>query len=556
MLAIVAAIPIIIVGVLMIGYMWPSSKAMPVGWLAAVAIAAIGWKMPVKWLAAATIGGVINAFSILLIVFGALLILQLMKKSGGVNGISNSMTSVSTDRRVQVIIIAWLMGAFFEGAAGFGTPAAVGAPLLVGMGFPPLVAAIAALIADSAPVTFGAVGVPIWGGFAALKSMISLPVVSNGTRIAEFVAFLDSIGAFAGLLHFLVGSFVPLVIVAMMTKITEGSFKNGLKVWPLALFGGLCFTVPEVIIANFVGPELPSLLGSLIALPIFIYAVSKGFLVPEKKWDFPPREEWGEDWEGEVKAGEGDDTDGKEVSTFKAWLPYILIGLILLIGRLEVFNLTPLLKAWSIGWYNIFGTSIGKGITPLYNPGIFPFIFIALIIPALHGLKGGKASEAWKDTFKMIKPAAIALFFALGMVYIMMNSGVPTGTDSMLIVMAKAAAGIAGKVWYLVAPLVGILGAFISGSNTTSDIMFGPFQYGTAMEAGIPVTPTLALQAIGGAAGNMICIHNVVAALTTVGLTGKEGLVIKKNLVVSLLYGLIAGFLAWMIVLFFVPGIF
>lgn len=555
-LATVAALPILIVGILMIGYMWPSSKAMPVGWLTAVVIAVIGWKMPVQWLAAATIGGIINAFSILLIVFGALLILQLMKKSGGINGISHSMTSVSTDRRVQVIIIAWLMGAFFEGAAGFGTPAAVGAPLMVGMGFPPLVAVVAALVADSTPVTFGAVGVPIWGGFAALKSMIGLPVLSNGTQIAEFVDFLERTGAFAGLLHFLVGSFVPLVIVMMMTKITEGSIRNGLKVWPLALFGGLCFTIPKVLIANFVGPELPSLLGSLIALPVFIFAVSKGFLVPQEKWDFPPREQWGEDWEGEIKAGQGDETAGQRINTFKAWLPYILIGLILLVGRLEVFNLTPILKSWTIGWYNIFGTSIGRGVTPFYNPGIFPFIFIALIIPALHGLKGGKAMEAWKDTFKMIKPASIALFFALGMVYIMMNSGALAGTDSMLMVMAKEAAGIAGSFWYLVAPLVGILGAFISGSNTASNIMFGPFQYGTAVQAGIPIIPTLSLQALGGAAGNMICIHNVVAALTTVGLIGKEGLVIRKNLLVSLLYGFMAGILAWLLVAFVMPNIF
>ncbi len=555
MLALVAALPIIIVGVLMIGYMWPASKAMPVGWITALIIAAVGWNMPARWLTAATIGGVINAFDILLIVFGALLILQLMKKSGGVYGISHSMTSVSIDRRVQVIIIAWLMGSFFEGAAGFGTPAAVAAPLLVGMGFPPLIAATSALIADSAAVSFGAVGVPIWGGFAALEDLISFPVNNNGAAL-QFIEFLHNIGAFTGLLHFLVGSFVPLVIVALMTKIVDGSYRKGLEIWPLALLGGVVFTLPEVLIANFVGPELPSLLGSLIALPVFIFIVSKGILVPKEKWTFPAHEEWEDDWEGEIKAGEEENAATVKVSTFKAWLPYVLIGLILLIGRLEVFKLTPILKSWSIGWSNILDTTIGKAITPFYNPGVFPFIFIAILIPFLHNMDKGKAKEAWKETFNMIKPAAIALFFALAMVYIMMNSGGATGEDSMLIVMAKAAASTVGGIWYLVAPLVGILGAFISGSNTTSDIMFGPFQYGTAMASGLPVTPTLALQALGGAAGNMICIHNVVAALTTVGLVGKEGLVIRKNLPVAILYGLIAGVLAWIIVAVFTPMIF
>ncbi|RAK08151.1 lactate permease [Halanaerobium saccharolyticum] len=556
MLALLAALPIIIVGVLMIGYMWPASKAMPFGWLSALIIAAIGWGMPVRWLSAATIGGVINALSILLIVFGALLILQLMKKSGGVYGISHSMTTISVDRRVQVIIIAWLMGSFFEGAAGFGTPAAVAAPLLVGMGFPPLIAATSALIADSTAVTFGAVGVPIWGGFAALENLIEFPIQSMGGTI-EFTQFLHNIGAFSALLHFLVGSFIPLIIVLLMTKIVDGSFKKGLEVLPLALFGGFVFTVFQFSIAYFVGPELPSLLGSLIALPLFIFAISKGFLVPKDKWDFPSHDQWGEDWEGEIKAGEQDvDAAQKQVSTFKAWLPYALIGLILLVGRLEIFNLTPLLQSWTIGWRDIFGTGIGRVITPFYNPGIFPFIFVALLIPSLHGLDSGKTREAWKETFKMIKPAAIALFFALGMVYIMMNSGGATGENSMLIVMAEFAAATLGSIWYLVAPLVGILGAFISGSNTTSDIMFGPFQYGTAVASGTAVTPILALQALGGAAGNMICIHNVVAAATTVGLVGKEGLIIRKNLPVALFYGLTAGALAWIITLFFIPGIF
>ena len=134
MYALLAAIPIIMVGVLMIGFMWPAMKAMPVGWISAVIIAAIWWDMPLQWLAGASIGGVIDAFSILIIVFGALLILQLLKASGGVESISYSIANVSPDRRVQALLIAFLMGAFFEGAAGFGTPAAVAAPFVGTLG--------------------------------------------------------------------------------------------------------------------------------------------------------------------------------------------------------------------------------------------------------------------------------------------------------------------------------------------------------------------------------------------------------------------------------------
>lgn len=545
MLAIIALIPILIVGVLMIARNWPSTKAMPVGFGAALIIAAMFWKMPIKWISAATISGAINTIDILLIVYGALLILQIMRKSGGVDGIANSMANVSTDRRVQVIIIGFLMGAFFEGAAGFGTPAAVAAPLLVGLGFPPLVAAMVALIGNSAPVTFGAVGTPIIGGFANLKDM-----VLSGGYTGDFTSFLNEVGAFAGILHFLVGSFIPLAMVCTMTLIVDKSIKKGLEVLPLALFGGLVFTIPEVIISNFVGPELPSLLGALIAIPIFVISVRKGIFVPKKSWDFKPHDQWEEGWEGSIKAGSSRPVDATPLSAGKAWAPYIIIGVLLLLGRLSWIGLTPILKAWNIQWTGILGTSISRGITPLYNPGVIPFMLVALIIPFMHGLDRKEAFKAWGDTLKQIKSAAIALFFALGMTYIMMNSGAAAGSDSMLIVMAKTAANLAGKGWYIVAPIVGILGAFISGSCTVSDIMFGALQFSAAKEVGIPVIATLGLQTVGAAAGNMICVHNVVAVLTTVGLVGKEGRVIKNNIKICIAYGIVAGLIAMIIVKF------
>ncbi|MFC1971604.1 L-lactate permease [Chloroflexota bacterium] len=540
-LAIVAALPIVTIGVLMVIFSWSAKRAMPIGWLAAAIIAAFSWNMPVRWLAAATLGGFISAVDILIIVFGALLILQLLRKSGAIDSISRSMALVSRDRRVQVIIIAWLMVSFLEAAAGFGTPAAVGAPLLVGLGFPPLIAVVTTLIGDSTAVTFGAVGVPIWGGFEPLRDLVTLH------ETASFTEFLRSIGAFAGVLHFAIGTFIPLSIVAIMTRIAEGSFRKGLEIWPLALFAGAVFTIPQMLVATLVSFELPSLLGSLVALPVFVFAVSRGFLVPRQNWDFPPHDRWPKEWEGEIKAGAGRDANQKQMSAWKAWLPYLIIGLLLLVTRLEAFQLTPALQSVRLSWENILGTSVSRGIAPLYNPGILPFLLVALIVPFLHGLKWRPVFEVVRGTFKMIAPAAVALLFALGMVFIMMNSGESTKQDSMLIVMAKAAAELTGNIWYLMAPVVGVLGTFISGSNTVSNIMFGAFQLNTAHEVGLSAVSILALQAVGGAAGNMICIHNVVAVLTTVGLLGREGTVIRKNLPIALLYALLAGALAWAI---------
>ncbi|MCY6485839.1 L-lactate permease [Clostridium aestuarii] len=550
-LAIIALIPIIFVGVLMIGFNWPSTKAMPVGFVFAGVLATIFWKMPTKWIAAATISGAINTVDILIIVYGALLILQIMRKSGGVDGIAQSMATVSTDRRVQVIVIGFLMGAFFEGAAGFGTPAAVAAPLLVGLGFPPLVAAMVALIGNSTPVVFGAVGTTINGGFASLESMVKVIGYTG-----EFQTLLTSIGGFATIAQFIVGSLIPLIMVCTMTLIVDKSIKKGLEVWPLALFGGLIFTIPQAIIANIVGPEIPSLLGALIAIPIFVSAIKKGLFIPKNEWDFNPVEEWEEDWQGEVAASSSKEDNEQAMSAGKAWAPYILIGILLLLGRLKWIGLTPILKSWDITWHNILGTSISRGITPLYNPGIIPFMLVALIIPFMHGLDTKEAFKAWGETLKQIKSAAIALFFALGMTYILMNSGAATGTDSMLIVMAKTAAGLAGGGWYIIAPIVGALGSFISGSATVSNIMFGGLQLSAAKAIGLPVTPILGLQAVGAAAGNMICVHNVVAVLTTVGLIGKEGKILKNNIKIALGYCVLTGIFAIIIVKIFVPNIF
>ena len=539
---ILAALPIAIVGSLMVFLSWPAKWAMPIGWATAASIAAFWWNMPVRWIAASTIAGFINALNILLIVLGALMILQMLRKSGALQAISISLSSVSKDRRIQVIIIAWLMVSFLEGAAGFGTPAAIAAPLLVGLGFPPLVAVICTLIGDSTAVTFGAVGVPIWGGFEPVRDLVRLP--PGGT----FADFLRIVGSFSGILHLAVGIFIPLIIVTTMTRITTGSFRQGLQVWPAALFAGIAFAFPQALIAGLVSFEIPALLGALVALPIFLFAVPSRFLAPRQIWDFPSHDRWPREWEGEIAAGPGAMTRYKHLSPWKAWLPYAVVGAVLTLTRLEFFGLTPILRSITITWSNILETNVNEGISPLYNPGIVPFLLVALVIPLMHGIDRREAIQAVRETIKMIGPAAIALFFALGMVYVMIHSGSTSPRNSMLLVMAEAAARTVGGIWYVAAPFVGVLGSFISGSNTVSNIMFGVFQLSTAEQIGLPVAPILALQAVGGAAGNMIAIHNIVAVLTTVGLLGKEGIVIRKNLPVALFYALASGLVGWMLV--------
>jgi len=545
LLALVAFIPILVVFVLMVGFRWPSTKAMPVAWIVAVALAALVWGMNAQWIAAASINGIFNALKILVIVFGAILLLQVLKTSGAMASINNGFTRISPDRRVQAIIIGWLFGAFLEGAAGFGTPAAIAAPLLLGMGFPPLAAVLVALIANSTPVTFGAVGTPIIVGMeAALNAPVVAEYLPEGLALADYVR---QVGVAAAIPHAIIGTLVPLLMICMLTAFFgEGknrSFKKGLEIWPFAIFAGLAFTIPYVLVAILLGPEFPSLIGALIGLGVVVLAASKGFLTPKEVWDFPRRSNWEEDWVGVEEPGSS--TEKSTIPLAKAWIPYVLVGLGLVATRVDFLPFKAWIKSVLIFKVpDILGTGLAFSQPILDLPGIIPFIPVALLAIPIFKMNSRQVSQAFGNTLRQVKPAAISLVFAVALVQVMVQSGHNAlGLESMVMSMATAVANLAGGSWPMFAGVVGVLGAFVSGSNTVSDMLFGLFQFGTAAKLGLPTLVILGLQAVGGAVGNMICVNNVVAACSTVGIVGKEGVLIKRNLIPVVIYIGLAGIL-------------
>ena len=559
MQALFAALPILLVVILMAGFNWPAKRVMPLGWLLAVLLAAFVWKMPLQWLAGATVSGALDAFNILIIVFGAILLMNTLKNSGAIRAIKATFYNISPDRRVQAIIIAGLFGFFIEGAAGFGTPAALAGPLLVSLGFPPLAAAILALVGNSMPVSFGAVGTPILGGAAKVLNSPSVLEALN-TYGWTFDVFVHQLGVYTALIHTAVGTFLPLLIVMILTKLfgEKKSFKDAFAIAPFALFAGLSFSVPYMLIAFFIGPELPSLLGALIALGITITAAKKGFLLPKAVWDFPARKNWGSSWVGTVEPGELKD-ETPQMKPVLAWLPYILVALILVITRVPALGIKQLLTspAVTIAWKGILGTKLAYSLQPLYLPGTVPFILVAVLTIFMHKMDKKTVQNTWSSSFKQMGPATIALVFAVAMVAIMRNSGNnASGSMDMLKALSTAAAAALSSVWVFVAPFIGILGAFMAGSNTVSNILFSSFQYEVATSAEISRVITVALQVVGGAIGNMICVHNVVAASTTVGVLGQEGKIIRINLVPAALYAILAGIVGWLLMTVFVPGLF
>lgn len=559
-LAIIAAIPIVLVLVLMVGLRWPSTKAMPLAWVVTGLLGMVIWKMSPGFILASTLSGFGSAINVLVIVFGAVLILYTLRESGAMDTISYGFLHLSRDRRVQAIIIAFMFGAFIEGAAGFGTPAALAAPLLLGLGFPAMAAVCLALICNSVPVTFGAVGTPIWFGLTPIEPSIE-EAIAQGTAngFTTFDGFLRNVSVWSALIHGLVAIVLPLFLVCFMTRFFGKNklWSEGLGAWQFSLFASVSFIIPYFLMAVLFGSEFPSLIGGLIGLGITMTGAKKKWFTPKQVWDFAERSQWEKEWVGEVEPGST--TITPKMSQLAAWTPYILIAILLVLTRVNFLPFKAWLNTWGkISFTHILGyETVNFSMTPLYLPGTIPFTLIAIITIFLHKIPAEKVKIAWTQSFQRLKSPTIALLFAVAMVEILKQSGVnPAGYKSMPLTMALAVAAIVGKTWPFFAAYVGSLGAFIAGSNTVSNLLFSSFQYGLASTVGISREIIVALQAVGGAMGNMICVHNVVAALATVGLVGIEGLIIRRTLVPMILYGILAGTLGLLFSYVFFIGVF
>lgn len=296
-LALLAFSPILLAAILLIGLRWPAKHAMPLVYLVTAAVGLFAWDMTLNRVLASTLQGLLITLGLLWIIFGAILLLNTLKHSGGITAIRAGFTTISPDRRIQAIIIAWLFGCFIEGASGFGTPAAIAAPLLVAIGFPAMAAVLLGMLVQSTPVSFGAVGTPIIVGIntGLDTASIGAQLVEQGSSWGQFLQLITSQVA---IIHATVGVVMPLIMVMMLTRFfgQEKSWKAGLEVLPFAIFGGLAFVLPYAATGIFLGPEFPSLLGGLIGLAIVTSAARFGFLVPKKTWDFAPADKWPSEW--------------------------------------------------------------------------------------------------------------------------------------------------------------------------------------------------------------------------------------------------------------------
>ena len=525
MLALIAFLPILATLVLMMVFNWPAKRCLMISWIMAFVIGVVGFKVDIGALAAGSAYGMLSAIEVIIIITGAILVMNTLKASGATAAINRGFMNICPDKRVQACIIGFSFCSFIEAAAGFGTPAALAGPLLVSLGFPPMAAAMATLIFDSTAVSFGAVGTPVSTGLAMLG-------------LSGDAQFMNDFGFWTAVPHAVMGTFLPLIVLMMITKFFshDKSIKPALEAAPFALFSGLSFTVPMLIITKFIGYEFASLLGALISIAVSVVAAKAGFLVPKKHWDFGDPETWDYEWQATCRVTPVAES---KMPLLKAWIPYVLIAAILVITRIPQLGIKGLLTGGApfvVGIQNLFGfENLDWNLKWAYLPGT-AFILVALITNLLHGMSVEKIKESWKATFKQVSGAAVALLFGLALVEVMKYKNAEG--VSMMVSMANALANLGDSLYVVIAPFIGVLGAFVSGSATVSMTLFANLQFDTATALDLPAVLIVSMQCVGAAIGNMVCINNAVAASATIGTSGREGKLIKMNAIPMVIYSL------------------
>ncbi|MFC0522981.1 L-lactate permease [Pontibacillus salicampi] len=518
MLLLTALSAIIAPFVFLVLWRMSAKKGMFFSALILVLLAVTIWGVELPVIGASVLQGAHKALTILFILFGAMVLLDTLRNTGAVKRINQGFQSVSSDMRVQVVIVAFLFGSLIEGAAGFGTPAVVVGPLMVALGFTPMAAATLALIADSSAVSYGAVGTPIQVGLSNIPGANLSFYQDIGIRIAA----IDLLGA----------TFVPFALVLILTIFFgQGKkMKDAVALLPWTLLVGLTYSLSALLYAFLFGHEFVSILAALTGLFVATLTARKGVLLPKNVW------------QDALSDGFSQETEKSEMGLVRAWFPYLIVIVLLLITRIIPPIKQFTLNTIDLSWNNILGyEAISSGWEVLYSPGSI-LVLAAVLAVFIQGKSLHHFWSASKQSLGSMKNAALALLSTLALVQVFTNSGINAeDLISMPQYIAQTLAATFGSMWIFVSPYLGELGAFITGSATVSTLTFSPIQYSIAKETGMMPDVVLSTQIMGSAAGNMICVHNVVAASAVVGLTGKEGDIIRKTLVPALLYGLVAG---------------
>ncbi len=499
----------------------PSHVALPL-------VAAVVWAVHMVWFEtdpnltnATVLFGLLEALTPISIIWGAIFLFKTMELSGAMDTVRTWLNGVTGDRVAQVMLVGWAFAFLIEGASGFGTPAALAAPILVGLGFPPLRVALVALVMNSVPVSFGAVGTPTWFGLGTLG-------LDHDTLLKT--------GFNAALLHALAAAVIPVMALRFLFSWQE--IRRSLIFVLLSVYACV---LPQLAIAA-VNYEFPALVGGAAGLALTALLARFGIGLPG----------------ADAPAACGGDRVGAGALT-RAMFPLWGTLLILIVTRIPQLGLKDLLNtaepvlsvslgalgqlsvspALVIRLQEIFGVpgpAADWNYKTLYVPALIPFFLISALSFRVFGMNRSAIHRVAVESWERMKLPVVALLGALVMVRLLMVGG----EDSMVQIIGTTFAGAVGGQWPWFAGWLGAVGSFFSGSATISNLTFGGIQLSIAEQLGLPPPTILALQSVGAAMGNMVCINNIVAVCSILGVAGQEGAILKRTVVPMVVYGLVA----------------
>ncbi|WP_223595106.1 L-lactate permease [Neobacillus bataviensis] len=515
----------------------------------ALLVAIIAYKMPASMaFMSATQGAIYGILPIGWIIITSVFLYKLTVKTGQFDIIRNSVLSITEDRRLQALLVAFSFGAFLEGAAGFGAPVAISAALLVGLGFNPLYAAGLCLIANTAPVAFGAIGIPI----IAVEGPTGVPAIEISKMVGRQLPFLSV--------------FIPFYLVFIMT-----GFKKSMEVLPAILVSGVTFALTQYLTSNFIGPELPDILSALVSL--FALAIFLKFWKPKNTYRFAAEQELAATSTARKLHSNQEHYSGGQI--FKAWSPFLVLTGIISVWGIPTIKLAltghyegtnAILKAInSIGHALTFMpevsllnnkilNSAGAPISAVYKLEVLgaagTAILIACIITKfIVGISWKNWAITFGETLNELKYPVLTIGSVVGFAYVTNASGMST-------TLGMSLAKTGSLLFPFFSPFLGWLGVFITGSDTSANLLFGNLQKITATSIGMDPVLAIAANSSGGVTGKMISPQSIAVACAAVGLAGKESdlfrFTVKHSFILVILVGIMT-FLQSHVLSFMIP---
>ncbi|MEM7110337.1 MAG: L-lactate permease [Bacteroidota bacterium] len=505
----------------------PSNQALPLSAALLYFITLIVFEYEPNLVHANVVSGFLVAWTPILIIAGAIFLFKTMEETGGINMIKKWLNEVTENKVAQLMIVGWAFPFLLEGASGFGTPAAIAAPVLVGLGYKAVRVAVLVLIMNTVPVSFGAVGTPTWFGFSAidLSESETLTIAFNSAAIHSIASFF-------------------IVIIALLQIVP---FKKILDELIFIILSIALTVIPYLIVANY-NYEFPALVGGVTGLLGTVLLAKKKIGLKNSPTN-------------DIAKGTGSHVNTKQLikASFPLWGTLLLLILTrvpqlgiksLLISENNSFSLSlgtlgdfSISSSLVLSLENIFQTETSWSHKLLYVPSLLPFALVSLLTFWVFRSSRNDISRVFNKTVIQMKNPVLALFGALVFVNLMMMGGDRSAVNTI----GNVLASISGDRWSFFASFLGALGSFFSGSATISNLTFAGIQNSIAMDTGIDRTVILALQSVGASYGNMVCINNIVAVTSVLTLSNQDGVILKQAGLPAMLYGVIAAIAAWIL---------